>query len=84
MSKQAFGWLVEVSGAAGRGAAGATRRYAVAEPNRLEAMATVRRRVSCGAGATVEAVEGLSRNKIYTTLRLKRGDLIEIGGTAAR
>jgi hypothetical protein len=78
MHQQAFGWVVEVSSPAGNGERGKVRRYLVAEPNRLEAVATVRRRVRVAPEATVKAVEMLSRSSVYTRHRLKRGELVQI------
>ncbi len=78
MEKQALGWMVEVSGPAGSDEKGNVQRYLVAEPNRLEAVATVRRRVRVAAEATVKAVEMLSRSSVYTRHRLKRGELVQI------
>ncbi len=78
MEKQALGWVVEVSSPNGSDEPGKVQRYLVAEPNRLEAVATVRRRVRVAPEATVKAVEMLSRSSVYTTHRLKRGELVQI------
>jgi len=71
--KAAFGWVVEVSNLRGSDKS-AILRFNVAEPSRLDAINSVRRRVPGGDGATVEAVAKLSRYAVYNHLRLKRGE----------
>jgi len=71
----AYGWLVEVSNQFGNQGDGSTKRYNVAEPNKAEAVKSVRRRVPGGEQATVIALESLSRHTVYNLLRLKRGDM---------
>ncbi|MFA5950994.1 MAG: hypothetical protein WC807_12000 [Hyphomicrobium sp.] len=73
VEKAAFGWVVEISDLRGSNQS-AILRFNVAEPNRLDAINSVRRRVPGGDAATVEAVAKLSRYAVYNHLRLKRGE----------
>jgi hypothetical protein len=72
MSKQAFGWIVEVIDRSG------SKRYHVAIRNRIQAVNAVRRRVAGAAGANIEAVSMLSKRAVTTLLRLKPGDVAQI------
>jgi hypothetical protein len=74
-TKMAFGWLVQVSNRPGGKGDETIQRFNVAEPNKDEAVKSVRRRVPGGEGATVVALEGLSRHTVYNLLRLRRGDM---------
>jgi hypothetical protein len=68
---KAFGWVVEVIP---RGP-GPALKFNVAEPDKVQAVATVKRRVHQASGATVEAISALSSHDVYGVLRLKRGDV---------
>jgi hypothetical protein len=72
MSRQAFGWIVEVTDYSG------TRRYHVAIRNRVEAVSAVRRRVVGAALARVEAVTMLSQRAVSILLRLKPGEVAQV------
>lgn len=72
MSRQAFGWIVEVTDHEG------TRRYHVAVRNRVEAVSAVRRRVVGAALAHVEAVTMLSQRAVTVLLRLKPGEVSQM------
>ena len=72
MSRQAFGWIVEVTDHSG------TRRYHVAVRNRVEAVSAVRRRVVGAALARVEAVTMLSQRVVTVLLRLKPGEVAQV------
>jgi hypothetical protein len=73
MSRQAFGWIVEVTDHSG------TRRYQVAVRNRVEAVSAVRRRVVGANLAHVEAVTMLSQRAVTVLLRLKPGEVTQVG-----
>ncbi len=77
-SKTACGWLVEVSSGKGGKDNAPVQRFNVAEPNKAEAEKSVRRRVAGGEGATVMAIESLSRHTVYNVLRLKRGEMMHV------
>jgi hypothetical protein len=68
---KAFGWVIEVTPPA----PAAVLRFNVAEPDKTQAIATVRRRVREAAGAHVTATESLSSHAVYGVLRMKRGDV---------
>ncbi len=68
------GWIVKVS-YPGRDLE--DQQYYVAEPVKTQAVAGVRRRVPGAEGATVEAVQALSRSQM-TKLRLMRGDMMPV------
>jgi hypothetical protein len=72
MSKQAFGWIVEVIDRSG------SKRYHVAIRDRIQAVNAVRRRVAGAAGANIEAVSMLSKRAVTILLRLKPGDVAQI------
>ena len=72
MSRQAFGWIVEVTDHSG------TRRYHVAVRNRVEAVSAVRRRVVGANLAHVEAVTMLSQRAVTVLLRLKPGEVTQV------
>jgi hypothetical protein len=72
MSKQAFGWIVEVIDRSG------SKRYHVAIRNRIQAVNAVRRRVTGADGANIEAVSMLSKRAVTILLRLKPGDVAQI------
>jgi hypothetical protein len=76
-TKTAFGWLIQVSNHGGTDS-GTIQRFNVAEPNKAEAVKSVRRRVPGGEGATVIALESLSRHTVYNLLRLKRGEMMSV------
>lgn len=79
MEKKALGWLVEVSSTAVGSEPAGVRRYLVAIPGKRDALETVRRRMHLAADATVVAVNPLSRNDVYTTHRLMRGEVVKVG-----
>jgi len=70
-----FGWVVEVS----RPAPDVALKFNVAEPNKAQAIAAVRRRIPQAATAEVEATTALSSHTVYGVLRMKRGDVAQIG-----
>jgi hypothetical protein len=72
MSKQAFGWIVEVNSRSG------ATRYHVAVRNRVEAVEAVRRRVFGAAEARIETVTMLSKRAVTVLLRLKPGEVAQI------
>jgi len=74
MSKQAYGWLIDVTERGGRCIA----RYHVAVPSKQDAIIAVRRRVRDAADTTIVAVRALSRHAVYNQLRLKRGDIAQV------
>lgn len=77
MSKQSYGWVVEVV-EGGNGALARVRQFHVAVPGKTEAEQSVRRRIPGAAAGTVTATTMLSRHEIYGVLRLKRGAVTEI------
>jgi len=77
-TKVTCGWLVEVSNGNGAGGDTAVRRFSIAEPSKAEAERSVRRRITGAEGATVTALEGLSRHTVYNVLRLKRGEMAQV------
>ena len=72
MSKQAFGWIVEVTDHSG------TKRYHVVVRNRVAAVNAVRGRVVGAAQAHVEAVTMLSQRAVTVLLRLKPGEVAQV------
>ncbi len=72
---KAFGWVVEVS----QPAPGVVLQFNVAEPIKAQAVAAVRRRIPQAATAEVEAKAALSSHMVYGVLRMKRGDVVQIG-----
>lgn len=70
-STRAFGWVVEVTPPA----PSTVLRFNVAEPDKVQAVETVRRRVHEAAGANVAAIGSLSSHAVYGLLRMKRGDV---------
>jgi hypothetical protein len=77
-TKVTCGWLVEVSNDNGASGNAAVRRFNIAEPSKAEAERSVRRRIVGAEGATVTALEGLSRHTVYNVLRLKRGEMTQV------
>ncbi len=68
---KAFGWVVEITPPA----PSPKLRFNVAEPDKVQAVDAVRRRVREASGASVEATDSLSSHAVYGTLRMKRGDV---------
>jgi hypothetical protein len=71
---KAFGWVIEVTPPAPNPVV----RFNVAEPDKTQAIETVRRRVREVAGAHVAATESLSSHAVYGVLRMKRGDVSRV------
>lgn len=69
----ALGWLVQV----GDGNE-PIQYFNIAEPNKINAVKSVRRRVAGGEHATITALKGLSRHTVYNVLRLKRGEMMHV------
>ena len=69
------GWVVEVI----RPARHVALRFNVAEPVKAQAVEAVRRRIPEAAAAKVEAKTALSSHTVYGLLRMKRGQLVQIG-----
>jgi hypothetical protein len=70
-TSKAFGWVVSVTPPA----PAPTVKFNVAEPDKAQAVATVRRRIHEASGAVVEAITSLSSHAVYGVLRMKRGDV---------
>jgi hypothetical protein len=68
---KAFGWVVEVTPPG----PSPVLTFNVAEPDKMQAIETVRRRVREASGAHVTATAALSSHAVYGVLRLKRGDV---------
>jgi hypothetical protein len=75
LTSKAFGWVVEVS----RPAPDAALQFNVAEPDKGQAVEAVRRRIPGAAAAKVEAKAALTGHTVYGLLRMKRGQLVQIG-----
>jgi hypothetical protein len=71
---KAFGWVVEVK----RTPPTEPLLYNVAEPNKEQAIAAVRRRIAGASEATLEATTALSSNVVYGQLRMRRGDVAKV------
>ena len=69
------GWVVEVI----RPAPHVALQFNVAEPVKAQAVEAVRRRIPEAAAARVEAKTALSSHAVYGLLRMKRGQLVQIG-----
>ncbi len=71
MTTKAFGWVVEVTPLG----PSPVLRFNVAEPEKMQAVDAVRRRVREASGAKVAATASLSSHAVYGVLRMKRGDV---------
>ena len=72
MTTKAFGWVVEVTPPG----PSPMLKFNVAEPEKMQAVDAVRRRVrEASGGARVEATASLSSHAVYGVLRMKRGDV---------
>ena len=74
MTVKTFGWVVEVTPLGPSPAL----RFNVAEPDKMQAVDAVRRRVREASGANVAATEALSSHAVYGVLRMKRGDVSRV------
>ena len=74
-TSKALGWVVEVI----RPAPQVALQFNVAEPVKAQAVEAVRRRIPKAAAARVEAKTALSSHTVYGLLRMKRGQVVQIG-----
>ena len=74
----AFGWLVQVGCGNDDRDNEPIQYFNVAEPNKIEAVKSVRRRVAGAERATITALECLSRHTVLNVLRLKRGEMMHV------